>query len=176
MALSKSTLEFLHQNFSKDIQVHFDPNWGSQNPQHRTLLKAQLNSALSNSQLYSSISHCPGMGVFLTSPHPVGVDVEVRHRVEPRVLARVSSPEELKAASTHPASLWCAKEAAFKALKNFNQPSVISKISIGDWKNIDSQTETYRLLNSESHSAPSENRGVILHIAEFTFSFFIFPS
>ncbi|MEK2647098.1 4'-phosphopantetheinyl transferase family protein [Bdellovibrio sp. BCCA] len=175
MALSQSTIEFLQKSLVSDLQVFAKPEWGSQNPSHRELIRTELAEVFSNTDLKTSVSHCEGMGVVVVSRSPLGVDVEVRAHVEEKIVARVSSNEEVLAAPS-PASLWSAKEAIFKALRSYNQPSVVSKISVGAWKNIDSQTETYRLLHPEIHGSPSENRGVVMHFGEHTYSFFVFPS
>lgn len=175
MALSQSTIEFLQNSLVSDLQIFAKPEWGSQNPSHRELIRTELASIFADKNLHTSISHCDGMGVVVASSFPLGVDVEISARVEKKVAARVSSPEEVSAAPS-PTSLWSAKEAVFKALRSYNQPSVISKISVGAWKNIDSQTETYRLLNPADFSSPSENKGVVVHFNQHTYSFFVFPS
>lgn len=158
-----------------DLQIFMKPQWGSQNPQHRALIREELVDVFQNSRHRTSISHCAGMGIVVAAPGSVGVDVELSSRVEDRLVARVSSQEELSAAPSSP-SLWCAKEACFKALRPYAQPPVISQISIGAWKKIDSQTETYGLLNSEAFKSPSKNRGVVIHHDTHTYGFFIFSS
>ncbi|MBV2168076.1 MAG: 4'-phosphopantetheinyl transferase superfamily protein, partial [Bdellovibrio sp.] len=116
----------------------------------------------------------------------VGVDLERVH-ARPRALdlaRRFFAPAERAWLQAQPAGmrdaaflrLWCAKEACFKALRAYQQPSVISEISIGAWQNLDSQTETYRLLNSETFNSPSRNHGFTVHFLSHTYSFFIFPS
>lgn len=148
--------------------------WGSQNSSHRELLHAEVAKIKNiNPQIYTSISHSDGIGILAYSKQPVGVDVELTSRVLEQIAARVSSREDVANAPS-PASLWTAKEACFKALKTFDQPSVISRISIGDWEKIDSQTETCRLMNPQSFDSPSENRGVVIHTKHHTCSFFIF--
>lgn len=174
MTLSEQTYESLKKILNNpELQIYTNPLWGSRHPEHRELMRAELAQVLENPTLHTSISHCPELGILVASHRPVGVDVEVRLRAEERIVARISSSEEMSQAPSFP-SLWCAKEAAYKALRPYEQPSVISKISIGDWEKIDSQTETYRLLNSEMFNSPSENKGVIFHLGELTFSFFNF--
>ncbi|WP_374029392.1 4'-phosphopantetheinyl transferase superfamily protein [Bdellovibrio bacteriovorus] len=176
MTLSQSVIESLQKSLRcPDLQVFMKPEWGSHNPQHRTLIREEIKFLMQGRCLYSSISHCHGMGLVAISSFPVGVDIEITDRVQDRVMARVSSQEEFQAAPSS-ASLWCAKEACFKALRPFQQPSVISQITVGAWEKIDSQTETYRLSNSSDFAAPSENRGVVLRVPEHTISFFVFPS
>lgn len=156
------------------LQIYCDEAWGSQNPDHRKLIHAraaELKDA--RPDMYVSISHCEGMGAVAFSEFPVGADVEVSARVLEKIVARVSSDDEVKSAPSFSA-LWSAKEACFKALRSFDQPSVLSQISIGHWQNIDSQTETCRLTNAQVFNSPSENQGIVLHEAVHTYSFFIF--
>ena len=155
-----------------ELQIFTQANWGSQEPTHRDSLR---EFAQNFSHAFTSRSHTQGAGVFVAHFSAVGVDIEVSKRVTPAAVARISSEQELAAAPS-PASLWSAKEAAFKALYTFVQPPVVSKISIGDWKNIDSRTETFRLSNYQDFAAPVNGSGVILTLPPFTFAFFVFPS
>lgn len=176
MSLSENQIKSLSSLLHcPDLVVLMNPAWGSHNPEHRQLIHAERAKRNAEGLLCSSLSHAPSMGVLVLSSKPVGVDVEESNRVEGKVVGRVSSAEELAQAST-PASLWCAKEAAFKALKMYNQPSVISKISIGLWSNIDSQTETFQMLNPQEFSAPTANHGVVIKNASLTLSFFTFSA
>ena len=155
-----------------ELQIFTQTYWGSQKPMHRESLR---EFAVNFSHAFTSRSHTQGAGVFVAHFSAVGVDIEASDRVTPELAARISSPEEFSAAPS-PASLWCAKEAAFKALYTFAQPPVVSQISIGDWKNIDSHTETFRLTNYQDFAAPVNGSGVILRHPPFTFAFFAFPS
>ncbi|KHD88095.1 MAG: hypothetical protein OM95_11315 [Bdellovibrio sp. ArHS] len=174
MTLSQSVIESLKKHLPcPQLEVLMASAWGSQNASHRTLIRDELAKILNGRDLYTSVSHCTDVGIAVIAPAPIGIDVEIKDRVTAPVMARVSRPEEMQAAPSL-SSLWCAKEAAFKALRPYDQPSVLSKISIGDWQNIDSQFETYRLLNASEFNSPSENRGVTIHSSAHTFSFFIF--
>lgn len=176
MTLSKSVIESLHKNLpGSDLQVYSDASWGSDNPEHRSLIQHSLNDLKLSKDQHISISHCHGVGIFVVSRTPIGIDVEVKERVTEKVVARISTADELKEAPSF-SSLWCAKEAAFKALKTFQQPSVVSAITIGDWQKIDSQVETFKLLNAKNFHSPSENRGVCVHTDSHSYSFFIFLS
>ncbi|MFV8257124.1 4'-phosphopantetheinyl transferase superfamily protein [Bdellovibrio bacteriovorus] len=159
---------------SPGLQIHARPEWGSHDPAHRELIRAEIQKLLPENW-HSSTSHTEGLGVIMLSASPIGVDVEVTERVTDKTVSRVSSQEELTEAPSA-AALWCAKEACFKALRSYDQPSVISKISIGSWENIDSQTETFRLSNPETFNSSSENRGVMMKISTWSLAFFIFPS
>lgn len=169
--LTESARKLLH---SPGLQIHARPEWGSHNPAHRDLIRAEIQKLLPENW-HSSTSHTEGLGIIVLSPCPVGVDVEVSERVTDKTVARVSAAEELSAAPGA-AALWCAKEACFKALRSYDQPSVISQISIEAWENIDSQTETFRLSNPEKFNSSSENRGVVMKISTWSLAFFIFPS
>ena len=176
MELTENQIKsFRHLLQCEDFVVLSSPLWGSNNPDHKNLIHDALTSHRQEHLPYSSISHCPEFGIAVLSPHPVGVDVEVSDRVLEKTIARMANDEELAAAPT-PAALWCAKEATFKALRSFDQPSVISKITVGFWRNIDSQTETFLFHNPQQFSAPTTNIGVVWKNASLTFSFFIFKS
>lgn len=175
MVISQSMLELLRQALhSPDLQVYAKAEWGSDNPEHRSLLHAERDKlmALTPDKLYSSISHTKGMGLLALSTKPLGVDVEVISRVHEGVVTRISNPKEMGAAPSLSA-LWTAKEAAFKATREYKQPSVLSDISVGDWKNIESQVETFSLLNHRTHGLLSGERGACLKISPHCFGFFI---
>jgi hypothetical protein len=72
--------------------------------------------------------------------------------------------------------LWAAKEATYKALWHYKQPSVVSSLTIGGWRNIDSQFKTFTLLNPRNFDAPENGRGICLQLAEHTYCFFCFCS
>ncbi len=175
LPFSEHTLELLRINLTADLQIFVKPQWGSQNPNYRETIRADLRDLFNNKKLHTSISHCQDLGIVVASSEPLGVDVRVTARVEERVVARISSREEMDHAP-HAAALWCAKESCFKALRTFNQPPVASRISIGAWENIDSHTETYRLLNAVEFASPSENKGIVVNYGSHTYSFFIFFS
>jgi 4'-phosphopantetheinyl transferase len=155
-----------------ELQIFTQTYWGSQKPMHRESMR---EFAVNFSHAFTSRSHTRGAGIFVAHFSAVGVDIEISERVTPELAARISSAQEVSEAPS-PASLWCAKEAAFKALYTFAQPPVVSKISIGDWKNIDSRTETFRLTNYQDFNAPVNGSGVIVTLPPFTFAFFAFAS
>ena len=176
MIFSESTLEsFQNILHCPSLKIFAHPDWGSHNPNHRDLLRAEIQKHTQGKTLYHSVSHTHDLGMFALCESPIGVDLEITSRVQERVVARVSSEEELRAAPGASA-LWCAKEACFKALKTFEQPSVVSKISIGRWEKIDSQTETFTLLNSPEFKSPSEGRGVVTEISQWSLCFFVIAS
>ncbi|UOF00588.1 4'-phosphopantetheinyl transferase family protein [Bdellovibrio reynosensis] len=176
MTLSKSVIESLQKYLqNSDLNIYTDECWGSKNPGHRELIHSFRSSLGLTEKIFSSISHCADVGVLASCTFPIGVDVELKTRVSEAVIARISSEGELHAAPSFSA-LWCAKEAAFKALKTFEQPSVVSAITVGDWQKIDSHLETFKLLNAANFNSPSENRGVCIHTDTHSYSFFIFHS
>lgn len=176
VALPESMIESARQLlYCESLQVHAKTQWGSLHPDNRLLIRAEATRLTCPELPHSSISHTADLGLLVMAPHPVGVDVETTARVAEKVVARISSVQELQQ-SPNPSALWCAKEACFKALRSYDQPSVISKLTIGDWQKIDSQTETFTLLNSADFNSPSDNRGVILRYSSWSFGFFIFSS
>lgn len=159
---------------TSELQIYVNTEWGSQNPTHREMIREEIQKRLP-ANWHSSVSHTQGLGVIALAPIPIGIDVELTARVTPQVIARISAPEELTAAP-NASALWCAKEACFKALRGYDQPSVVSRISIGAWENIDSQSETFKLLNFTEFNSPSENKGAVTIFSTWSLAFFIFPS
>ena len=81
-----------------------------------------------------SISHSSTFGGWLAVPRPhrVGFDVELAERIQPRIIERVCSRQEI-AECPNPAFLWCAKESYYKALEH-EQPETITQLNVTDWK------------------------------------------
>ncbi|WP_413582895.1 4'-phosphopantetheinyl transferase family protein [Bdellovibrio sp. HCB288] len=174
MFIDKMLLESLKAHLNcPDLLVFAYTEWGSRNPDHRKLIHAHRDQIIlnSNSPLHSSIAHTSEMGVLAVSSHVIGVDIESTTRVSEVVAKRVSRPGEYEQAPG-PASLWTAKEACFKALRPFKQPSVLSDFSVGKWQKNASQFETFTLLDYSEHQVPSEGAGVCFHQEKFSFGFF----
>ncbi|MBX3016259.1 MAG: 4'-phosphopantetheinyl transferase superfamily protein [Bdellovibrionaceae bacterium] len=112
-----------------------DSAWAANEAQHRLLLKKAASAAV-----HASVSHAPMRGGFvgLTEAHPsalqLGFDLEDIERVTEAAAARVASPRDHSFSPLTPAHLWCAREAAFKALKGDCQPLVVSQIALTDWR------------------------------------------
>ena len=161
------------------LELHLSSHWGSSQPEHRfkirqfiaenvracggpdrteDILDLEKVPALSNSQV--SISHCLQYGVIAFAQNPVGVDVEELPRLQDKIVARMSNESEMSQAPSA-ASLWVAKEAAYKALKSFAQPQVLSQLEIGMWQALDSHSETFALLNHSTFAAPV-GKGVVI--------------
>lgn len=85
-----------------------------------------------------TISHTDDLGgwAVVASPHVIGLDIEIRARVAPATIARVSLPAEL-AEAPEPTYLWAAKEACLKSLTPDGQVLVLSQIVIGGWRHED---------------------------------------
>ncbi|WP_413576232.1 4'-phosphopantetheinyl transferase family protein [Bdellovibrio sp. HCB290] len=174
MFIDKMILESLRIHLScPDLQVFAYEEWGSHNPEHRRLIHAHRDRIILNSDtpLHSSIAHTSGMGILVISSHAVGVDIEHSERIADKVVKRITSPQEF-AAAPNAASLWTAKEACFKALRPFKQPSVLSDFSVGNWQKNTSQFETFTLLDYSEHQVPSAGAGACFHQQKFSFGFF----
>ena len=81
-----------------------------------------------------SLSHCPkfqGLMISQKSGH-LGFDIEDPDRVTTELALRVSDNDQLQRAPD-PASLWVAKEAAFKALSKSHGAKLLSEISMNQW-------------------------------------------
>lgn len=175
--LSQTALESFKKHLNvDDLVLQISEEWGSHNPRHRELIHQQRAIFIEKSpNLHSSISHTHELGIVAFCSAPIGVDIEQTSRVHSEVVRRISSAEEFELAPS-PAALWCAKEASFKALRDFAQPSVVSAISIGNWAKIDSHTETFALLNYSNFSVPLAGHGLVFQLANHTLGFFIFSA
>jgi hypothetical protein len=80
-----------------------------------------------------SISHCHGLGGWVAVPRPlkVGFDLEVKSRINPKLIKRIAQEGELDGIPD-PAFLWCAKESYFKALGD-QQPTAVTQIRVDKW-------------------------------------------
>lgn len=122
--------------------------------------------------LYLSISHCTGFGGLVWSPRPIGLDLEEASRVREMAILRISSQDELKRAPDA-AALWAAKEAAYKALRAYEQPQVLSQVETESWQSLDSHTETFRLFHPRQFHAP-EGRGIVIRNKSHVLAIFEF--
>ena len=127
------------------LDIHIHDTWGSANPEHRTLIREFIAQNIPKTpKSHNSISHCRQSGIIVVAGKNIGVDIEEVARVKEAVIRRMSSEQEVAAAPSF-ACLWAAKEASFKALMNYKQPMVVSRLEIGEWHTIDSQIETFKL-------------------------------
>ncbi|MFN8847962.1 MAG: 4'-phosphopantetheinyl transferase family protein [Bdellovibrionales bacterium] len=135
------------QNLILDVEENLE--WRSGSLDHRLKLRTALAKYLSKKFHFEnfdnildlkklpefkhgfiSISHCPQVGVFAVSNRQLGLDIEVASRVKPEVVERICHKNELQLTNNLPA-IWSAKEALFKAHRNFK---VISDTHILEWK------------------------------------------
>lgn len=122
--------------------------WGSQNTNHRMLIRKGLLEYLKRDHpaeiedsiwdlesppvlksLKVSISHCHGLGGFVVCSRSIGFDVEEKSRLTPKLVERISNPAEMKLAPHHEL-LWTAKEAVFKCSTQY---VMITQINIDAW-------------------------------------------
>jgi hypothetical protein len=93
------------------------------------------------SSTFISISHCPQLGGWAMSKSPVGLDLEVIERVQPKLVQRVLTPMEKEhlpdgLSQDAWAGVWVAKEASWKAIHNRAsrddgpKPKTISELSV----------------------------------------------
>ncbi len=146
------------------LDLYLRQDWGSHKPNHREqihhALQVKLSAGMDSQYLQttaqaqqtgstSSISHCPQLGGFasITSPWKIGIDVEQQERVSLAVANRVCRDSSECDQAPSPSALWTAKEAAFKSLRGTQQPTTISQLVIGNWKQIDSHLFTFELQN-----------------------------
>ncbi len=159
------------------LEIFLKSEWGSHIENHSQAIHEALKNWNSDSSA-ASISHCPGMGGFIaTSRKPgetlqLGFDIEETDRVTAAIARRVCQQEDEFQKAPSPASLWSAKEAAFKSLKGPRQPAVVSEIVIGNWQKIDSQFETVSAAKGPIETSP-RMQGLVLKKSQFTLAFFV---
>lgn len=119
-------------------------NWNANVSDHRQQIRASLRASLGGEGFDDSpprplnwsvsISHARFFGGWLAVPRPhrVGFDVEVSERIQPRIIERVCSRQEV-AECPNPAFLWCAKESYYKCMEH-DQPETISQLTVSNWK------------------------------------------
>jgi hypothetical protein len=152
--------------FAKEDLFYADirEDWGSQNPDHRLLirkgileyLKLSYPDQLSDSlwdletppvlkNLFVSISHSDGMGGFILSNKSIGLDIEKTIRLTEALVSRVSTPEEIQSCPD-PKLLWTCKEAVFKCSPQFY---TISHVHIDQWTVSEAQTPAFSSLTAK---------------------------
>ena len=155
------------------LKIFSANSWGASNPQHKELIYSALDQALQSLNGYfSSVSHTTTEGGFALSSCPIGFDIEITNRVTPEIVARISSPKEL-ASAPDVASLWCAKEAAFKALKTFQQPKIVSQIEIQFDRNEYDRCTVFRVENEKDFGATG-GLGAVYATSSLTYCVLIF--
>lgn len=175
----KTLEEHLRQVLScPDLILQLRSDWGAKQPDFRKKLRHGIwkelasglqkqDSACAHHNLhnleelpsfeghYISISHCQDFGGFVaTKKGPVGFDIEIAKRVTTAAMERMASREEIQQAPSV-ASLWVAKEAAFKALRWASQPSTFSQIETTGWRQHPSLYESFTIKNPERFTSAS---------------------
>lgn len=179
--LSAQETEIIRQYLQlENLEIVLRPTWGSQNPDHRESIHGELKKRMAKAYPFSdsSISHCPSMGGFafttFDSNHVVqiGFDIEEIERVRTETARRIcDSPQEFEAAPSA-ASLWTAKEAAFKSLKGPKQPLVISALKLSNWQTVNSQIETVEIKDSYQFNY-ARIQGIVVKKHPFSLTFFV---
>jgi 4'-phosphopantetheinyl transferase len=131
------------------LNLYLKNEFGSENLNHRQLIRSQIiqnhsdqlsvaeNKNIQNldlppkaKKLFFSISHNQSLGGYSVSNEPHGFDVELKSRLTDAIILRVSAGAEVLEAPDLK-FLWCAKEAAFKALGD--NTVIISDLNICHW-------------------------------------------
>ncbi len=133
---------FILKSFNTKYGTFFyDSNWGSNNPNHRKLLRSYLAKELLNPTFldlkkakivpYISNSHTKMIGGYFKSNNNLtaGFDLEEQSRISEKLVARVSSKEEIHLiGNKYSHFIWPIKEAGFKAFSNII--STLSEIEV----------------------------------------------
>ncbi len=131
------------------LNLYLKSEFGSEYEKHRTLIRSEIiknhseiltESEIQNIQnlellptaekLFFSISHNQTLGGYSASNEKHGFDIELKSRISDAIILRVSTRTEVFE-SPDLKFLWCAKEAAYKALNN--NTVIISDLNICDW-------------------------------------------
>ena len=151
MISPRTTLQITQILQVQTLEFCLQTDWGSKSPDHSQKIHAHLKNQIqgNESSCSTSISHTEGFGgyVFLTreinEPLQIGFDLELKERLAPAIAERICQDKLEFNEAPSPAALWCAKEAAFKALKGPHQPQVLPEIKISNWRK-NSQFETFQ--------------------------------
>jgi len=150
------------------LQLHLKSEFSAENKNHRQLIRQaiienhkqsltvneitdiqNLDLIPKSKKIFFSISHHQKIGGYSASFVPHGFDVELKSRISDQIIKRVSTVDEILK-SPDIKFLWCAKEAAYKALNNLSLDSlnpnssdlIISDLQIIDWAS-QTKTETF---------------------------------
>jgi 4'-phosphopantetheinyl transferase len=132
------------------LNLYLQSGFGSENKDHRTLIRSaivqnhsdvlskfeiqniqNLDLLPTSEKIFFSISHNQSLGGYSAADIQHGFDIELKSRIKEAIILRVSTQTEI-IESPDLKFLWCAKEAAFKALGNSDL--IISDLNICDWK------------------------------------------
>ena len=177
----------------ESLEIHLSDEW---NAVKRSELRSAAGqfagrdfsdlSALPHDETWSlSLTHCKSAGGFAAVKKPlrVGLDLEIADRIEERVVRRVSSNEEV-ATAPNVSLLWVGKEALFKSLREFDQPSVLGELRLLNWQKIEhpltleGKTIPAWFFNGERIKDRQQipGRGVVIKINAFALSLFLSSS
>lgn len=151
------------KSLSPGLMGVLSDKFSSKSPQYRHQIRGSLASQLQNltplekSEVLDlsrtpglhnwsvSISHCQALGgwVAKSKPSHIGFDLEVKSRIEPKLVQRIATPKEISAAPD-PSYIWCAKESYYKYLEKA-QPVTFTELQITDWLRQADQTWTFSM-------------------------------
>lgn len=107
-----------------------------------------LDSFPKTEKIFFSISHNQELGGYSVASAKHGFDLELKSRISTSIIQRISTPNELSIAPDLK-FIWCAKEAAFKALSH--SVITVSDFEVVNWQ---SQNETglwtYRITSKKT--------------------------
>lgn len=121
-----------------------------------------------------SVSHSPNSSIcaFIDSHFSIGIDTEIKTRIKPPVISRIAKESEVKLCP-QPEFLFCAKEAAWKALNHSLNISTISQIETTNWLKLESQWQQF---NVQIDGNIIDGFGFIHEISGSYISFYYTPS
>lgn len=178
---------------SQSLRLFENSSWGADTLDHRSLMREFLAKHLDASESdfktsildlnlpatkigskFCSITHATDKGLIAIDQNPIGIDLEVSARVNEKTVRRIASDKEVSR-MPNSSALWCAKESAFKALRSFQQPTTMSQLEIGGWRESQYELLFFELKNVEDFLAP-QGRGALIQSDIWSLAIFIFSS
>ena len=117
------------ENYRQHIREHIVENHKNDLSMVEQNTILNLDKLPCSKNLYFSISHCPEMGGYAVCNQPVGFDLEVTSRINPQLIRRICTNQEIDQAP-HIELLWVAKESV---LKLSSKNTLTSNIVIDNW-------------------------------------------
>lgn len=155
------------------IREHIVKNYDANLSAQEKINIQNLDLLPQSEKLFFSISHNQNAGGYTASSLEHGFDIELSSRISEKIVTRVSTTAEVNEAPDYK-FLWCAKEAAYKALDFTKSDAnlIVSDFEIYDWA---SQNKTglwcYRV-RSDKTLELKRNTGFLFVVNEQIFSIY----
>jgi hypothetical protein len=144
--------------YRKQIRDHIVDTYKSQLADNEISEIKNLNLIPKSEKIFFSISHHYKTGGYTACSVAHGFDIELKSRISNQIIHRVSTPDEISE-SPNIQFLWCAKEAAFKAMSSAHL--TISDVCCTGWTSqIKTDLWMFALKSSEDFDL-NRNKGFV---------------